>query len=298
VSEPDTVGTATAEQASADMGAPVRRARLVVAYSGASFHGFAPAEGLATVLGTLTDAVELVVRQPVSLTGAGRTDAGVHAWGQVVSGDLPADVDLADLVRRLNKLCAPHISVRHAEWAEPDFDARFSATWRRYRYHVWNDPAPNPLLAGVSWHVHQPLDLTLMRAGISPLIGEHDFSSFCRKPRLAKAGTADATGARAEQAAPSMVRIVRDIAWERLDGSPMLRLEITGSAFCHQMVRSITGTLVDVGLHRLSPADVHAILHARDRAFAGQVAPPEGLILWEVGYDGDRWDAQRSHDAT
>ena len=93
-----------------------------------------------------------------------------------------------------------------------------------------------------------------------------------------------------------MVRIVHDVSWQRIDETPMLRLEITGSAFCHQMVRSITATLVDVGLHRLTPADVHAILHAEDRTVAGQVAPPHGLVLWEVGYDGVRWDAPADTD--
>jgi tRNA pseudouridine38-40 synthase len=93
------------------------------------------------------------------------------------------------------------------------------------------------------------------------------------------------------------VRIVHDISWQRVDDSPMLRLQITGSAFCHQMVRSLTATMVEVGLHRITPADVHAILHARDRSIAGQVAPPYGLVLWEVGYDGVRWDAATLHDS-
>jgi tRNA pseudouridine38-40 synthase len=233
-------------------------------------------------MGELTKAVSLVARRPITLVGAGRTDAGVHAWGQVVSGDLPAAIDLDDLTRRINKICAPAISVREASWVASDFDARFSATWRRYRYHVWNHAAPNPLLADVSWHVPQPLDVLLMREAASPLIGEHDFSSFCRRPKVDD-----------DQPPPSMVRIVHAITWEHVDESAMLRLEVEGSAFCHQMVRSITGTLVDVGLHRLTPADVHAILRAGDRSVAGQVAPPHGLVLWEVGYDGLRWDAAR-----
>jgi tRNA pseudouridine38-40 synthase len=216
----------------------------------------------------------------VQLTGAGRTDAGVHAWGQVISCDLPAETDLEALMRRVNKLCAPTIAVREGEWAADDFDARYSATWRRYRYHVWNDPAPNPLLSATTWHVQAPLDLVLMNAAVSPLIGQHDFASFCRKPKVAP-----------DQPVPSMVRIVRHVGWSRVDDSPLLRLEITGTAFCHQMVRSITGTLVDVGLGKLTPADVHAIVNARDRSVAGQVAPPHGLVLWEVGYDGVRWDA-------
>ena len=124
------------------------RAHLTVAYDGREFHGFAANPGVRTVMGDLSHAIETVVRRPVDLTGAGRTDAGVHAWGQVVSGDLPDDVDLDDLVRRLNKLCAPSIAVRDAVWTDDDFDARFSATYRHYRYDVWNAPTPNPLLAG------------------------------------------------------------------------------------------------------------------------------------------------------
>jgi tRNA pseudouridine38-40 synthase len=259
----------------------VRRARLVVSYLGSEFHGFAPNPGVTSVIGELTTAISRIVRQPVHLVGAGRTDAGVHAWGQVVSLDLPAATDLDDLARRVNKLCAPAIAIREAEWVDGDFNARFSASWRSYRYHVWNDWAPNPLLATLSWHVPGDLDLRLMQAATSPLIGEHDFSSFCRKPRVAD-----------DQPEPSMVRIVHRITWERVDDTPLLRLTIRGSAFCHQMVRSITGTLVDVGLHKLTPADVNGILHARDRSVAGQVAPPNGLVLWEVGYDGPRWDAE------
>lgn len=263
-------------------GSGFRRARFVVAYDGSAFRGFAPNPHVATVMGELTRAFSTVVRQQVVLTGAGRTDAGVHAWGQVISGDLPVDADLGGLVRRINKLCAPAISIRQPEWTDDEFDARFSATWRQYRYHIWNDRSPNPLLAHISWHVPDPLEIRLMQAGAAPLIGEHDFSSFCRRPKTAEG-----------QIEPSMMRRLYEIQWSRVDDTPMLRLEIRGSAFCHQMVRSIVGSLVDVGLRRLTPADVNAVLRARDRNVAGRVAPPQGLVLWAVGYDGLRWDAQK-----
>ena len=132
--------------------APTRR-DPTVAYDGSGFRGFAPNPGVPTVAGALGDSIATVVRRPVELTGAGRTDAGVHAWGQVVTADLPADIDLDDLVRRLNKLLAPAVAVRLACWAAADFDARFSAVWRHYRYDVWNAPTPNPLLAGRAWFV-------------------------------------------------------------------------------------------------------------------------------------------------
>jgi tRNA pseudouridine38-40 synthase len=248
--------------------------RLTVAYDGTDFHGFAANPGVRTVQGELIEAVAKVVRRPVELTGAGRTDAGVHAWGQVVSGELPSDTDLADLARRVNKLCAPAIAVRHAAWAGDGFDARFSAAWRAYRYDVWNAPFPNPLLAGRAWHVAQPLVLWAMRAACDPLIGEHDFSSFCRRPRVGD-----------DEAPPSLVRRVLAAGWTTANGDDAhLRFEIRANAFCHQMVRSIVGTLVDVGLGKASPGDIRGILVARDRDAAGQVAPPHGLVLWEVGY--------------
>jgi tRNA pseudouridine38-40 synthase len=246
----------------------------VVAYDGAPFHGFAPNEGVRTVVGDLSAAIATVVREPVKLTGAGRTDAGVHAWGQVVSGDLPADTDLDDLVRRLNKLGAPAIAVRQAEWAGAGFDARFSARWRQYRYDVWNEPVPNPLLAGRAWFVPQPLAVWAMQAACDPLIGEHDFSSFCRRPKVDP-----------DEPEPSLVRRVLAARWVEVD-TGLLRFEIRATAFCHQMVRSIVGTLVDVGLHKATPGDILGILAARDREAAGQVAPPHGLTLWEVGYGG------------
>jgi tRNA pseudouridine38-40 synthase len=248
------------------------RVRFLVAYDGAPFHGFAENEGVPTVLGTFRQAVELVVRQPVDLVGAGRTDAGVHAWGQVISGDLPDDTDLGDLVRRLNKLLGPVIAARGAEWESADFDARVSAIARHYRYDVWNDPAPNPLRAATSWHVPQQLLLPVMEHAGDGLIGEHDFSSFCRRVRVGDG----------EPEKPRTRRIL-SLRWSE-PRPHLLRMEISANAFCHQMVRSIVGTLVDVGLGRIGAGDVTAILRARDRNAAGQVAPPNGLVLWHVDY--------------
>ena len=269
------------------------KARLLVAYDGTGFHGFAPNEGVRTVTGVLTDAISLVVRAPVALTGAGRTDAGVHAWGQVVSGDVPDDTDLEQLVRRMNKLCAPDVAVRGAAWTDDHFDARFSARWRHYRYDVWNAPTPNPLLAHRAWWVHHPLDLHVMNVAAGPVVGEHDFASFCRRVKVG-----------VDEPEKSLVRKVISTAWSDVtatdsglwggeatpyDGSEpqtprLLRFEIRANAFCHQMVRSITGTLVDIGLGKLAGDAVPGILAARTRQEAGQVAPPHGLTLWEVGY--------------
>jgi tRNA pseudouridine38-40 synthase len=256
----------------------LRRARLTVAYDGTSFHGFAEQDGVRTVMGELRVAVERVVRQPVDLVGAGRTDAGVHGWGQVVSCDLPDDTDLDTLVRRINRMCGPAVVARDAGWAEsPDFSARFTATWRHYRYDVWNAPQPNSFLAQTSWHVFNPLSLSTLRLACDPLIGEHDFSSFCRRPRFVPG-----------QSEPSMTRRVMLARWSEVTtdyGPGLLRFEIRANAFCHQMVRAIVGTMVDAGAGRVQAGEMRGILLAKDRHFAGQVAPAQGLCLWEVGYD-------------
>ena len=215
-----------------------------------------------------------MVREQVRLTGAGRTDAGVHAWGQVISVDLPDSTDLADLARRINKLCAPAIAVRSIEPVASDFDARFSANWRHYRYDVWNAPYPNPLLATRAWHVATPLDIVGMSTAARHFEGEHDFASFCRRPKV-DAGAAE----------PTLVRNVLSTGWMVADSDgPLVRFEIRANAFCHQMVRSIVGTLVDVGTGKLASDEIPVIIAAGDRGSARQVAPPHGLTLWEVGY--------------
>jgi tRNA pseudouridine38-40 synthase len=249
---------------------PTLRVRLLVAYDGRGYHGFAPNPGVRTVGGTLVAAMERVLGHPVRITCAGRTDAGVHAWGQVVSFDAAADgLDLDRLVRSVNRQCRSTIVIRDAAIVPPDFDARRSAVSRHYRYTVLNRPVPDPFLAGTSWHVEEPLDLTVMRLACDPLIGEHDFSTFCRVPRGV------------EQA--SMVRTVLDAGWHDL-GEGVLRFDVSASSFCQQMVRSLVGLLVDVGRGRRRAGEVAGILAARDRAGASSLAPPYGLCLWHVSY--------------
>jgi tRNA pseudouridine38-40 synthase len=251
---------------------PLVRVRLLVAYDGSGFHGFAEQPGVRTVGGALREAIERVTRHPVELTCAGRTDAGVHAWGQVVSCDLPADTDLPRLQRSIVKLCGPQLVVRELVVAAPDFDARFSARSRTYRYTVLNREVPDPFSSHVAWHVPEPLELELLHLACDPFLGEHDFAAFCRRPKAA------------EGAEPvSLVRRVREAAWEDL-GEGVLRLEIRADAFCHQMVRSIVGTMVAAGHGTVRAGDIRAILAAGDRNRAAPIAPPHGLCLWSVEY--------------
>lgn len=248
------------------------RVRMTVAYDGSGFRGFAPNPNVVTVGETLQATLEKVLRSSVELTCAGRTDAGVHAWGQVVSFDAPADrFDGLTLQRSLNKLCGPAIVVRDVAVASPAFDARRSATARHYRYTIVNRPVPDPFMAHLAWHVDEPLDLGLLRLGCDPLVGEHDFSAFCRRPKLR-----DGTEA-------SLVRNLRSATWTDV-GEGVLRFEVSANAFCHQMVRSLVGTLVEVGLGRLTAGDLMGILASKDRAEAGPLAPPQGLCLWSVDY--------------
>ncbi len=249
------------------------RHRMVVAYDGSAFRGFAPNAGVRTVGGELTEALERILRVPVDLAVAGRTDAGVHARGQVVSFDAPdGSVDPVALRRSLNSMLAPHTVVREVAPAAEDFHARFSALWRRYRYRLLTAEVPDPFLAPTTWWVPTPLDHHRMADAARELVGTHDFSSFCRRPR--------------DRPDASLVRRVTDARWSQEPGDHgrVLTFEVTATAFCHQMVRSIVGTLVDIGRGRRPVSTIQDALAVADRSVAGQLAPPQGLILWEVGY--------------
>ena len=267
-----------------DEPAALRRVRFVVAYNGAGYHGFAPNDTLPTIAGLLTEVLGKITRTSVHLIGAGRTDAGVHAWGQVVSCDLPADLDLANIAHRVNRMCGPSVVIREATWAAPDFSARFSADWRHYRYTVWNYSVPSPFLHDMSWHVHRPLSLPAMRLACDQLIGEKDFTSFCRKPERVD-----------DRPEASLRRRVTIAKWSDItDDTPtsdtngrVLRFEIRANAFCHQMVRAIVGTMINIGDGSIRAADLGRIMRARDRSVTGSLAPAHGLMLWEVGYPQD-----------
>lgn len=249
------------------------RVRLTVSYDGSGFHGFAPNAGVRTVSGELAGAIGRILRlaEPVALTCAGRTDKGVHALGQVVTFDVPDGVDVDDLARRVNRIVAPEVAVCAPAIVSDDFDARFSAIARTYRYVVWNRPEPDPFRAGRAWHVTSMLDLPALRLACDPFIGEHDFSAFCRA-----ATRADGTPA-------PLTRRVHAADWH--PGAPgELIFTITASSFCHQMVRSIVGTMVEVGLGQRSAGELVGVIRSRDRARAGRLAPPDGLYLAEVTY--------------
>ena len=278
-------GPAEADEATAPV--TTQRWRLVLAYDGAAFRGFAHQPEIPTVAGALRVALERTARlnEPPPITCAGRTDAGVHARGQVVHVDLPSTLpyDGAGLARALNRQLAPEVVVRRAEEVDDRFDARRSALGRSYRYLVWNAPAPDPLLAPVSWHVSDPLDLVSMRTASDVLLGSHDFRSFCRRPP----GT---------DGAEPITRLVTRARWSVDEGPEaadadagagagrLLRFDISANAFCHQMVRSLVASLVEVGRGRQSAAGLFERMRAASREAMPEPAPPGGLCLVAVDY--------------
>ena len=239
--------------------------RLDVAYDGSGFHGFARQPKLRTVQGEVEGALSRIVGEEVRTVGAGRTDAGVHARGQVMSFGTDEALDGGRMVRSLNRMLGPEIAVVGCREAPAGFDARFSARSRVYRYQVLAAPVHDPLRRLVTWHVPEPLDVEAMGAAASAFVGEHDFASFCRS-----------------SPGRSTVRTVLDARWDR-EGD-LLVFWIEAHAFCHQMVRSIVGFCVDVGRGRAEAGSVAEVLASRDRAAARPIAPPQGLILWEVRY--------------
>jgi tRNA pseudouridine38-40 synthase len=260
-----------------------------LAYDGGDFHGWATQPALRTVQGELETALATVLRvSDVSTVCAGRTDTGVHARGQVVHIDVPAEVvtaaaghlegdPLAALNRRLNGLLAPDLRVRRVVAAADGFDARFSPLWRRYAYRIC-DGVPDPLVRGhvLSWP--RPLDADPMNQASSALMGLRDFAAFCT-PR---------------EGAPT-VRTLLELTWAR-DGDVMTAT-VRADAFCHHMVRSLVGCLLAVGEGRRPVAWPSEVMAAVDRDPAVTVVPPHGLTLEEVGYPPDSELAARADQA-
>jgi len=250
---------------------------LLVAYDGADFAGFARQPGQRTVQGELEQALSIVLRRPTELVGAGRTDAGVHALGQMVSfpcGD--AGIDERSLLRSLNALVGDGLVVREVRRARPGFSARFDAVNREYRYRIVPGRVPPLFLRHVAWSTPRLLDVDAMREGAAHLIGERDFKSFC----LTEAAVGRRTFRRMDEI---------DISEEEHLGERCLVVRVVGNAFLRSMVRVVVGTLVEVGTGRRDPAWVADALAARDRGAAGPTAPAQGLTFWHVGYPEDVW---------
>ncbi|HYJ61986.1 MAG TPA: tRNA pseudouridine(38-40) synthase TruA [Actinomycetota bacterium] len=246
-----------------------RTIRMTVAYDGTGFHGWAAQRDpqLRTVAGVLHDHLERILGDRPRLTVAGRTDAGVHARGNVISFPVQGRVTAVRLARALNAALAPEVVVRDAAEVASTFSARFSATAREYAYRIDTAPVPDPFTARFVWHRPGDLHLPSMRAAARTLAGEHDFASFCRHP-----GAGRSTVRRLERATV------------RRDGD-LFALGFRADAFLHQMVRSLVAAIVGVGRGAATIDELARILAAADRhASKGRLAPPRGLTLERVVY--------------
>jgi tRNA pseudouridine38-40 synthase len=240
--------------------------KLTLEYDGTAYHGWQVQPGLPTVQGALEATVKRISGEEVRVIGAGRTDAGVHALGQVANLWTGKDLALDTWQRALNGLLPPDIVVRRVEAAPDEFDARRSAVRKTYRYSMWNAPFPSALERHSVLHVPDPLDVASMAAGATSLIGEHDFSAFRA----------------ADDSPPHPVRRVFEARFTQ--ETHRLHFVITANGFLKHMIRIIVGTLLDVGRGKLSPKDLERILQSKDRQKAGRTAPPHGLCLMEVFY--------------
>jgi tRNA pseudouridine38-40 synthase len=256
----------------------MRTIRLLLGYDGTGFRGWAVQRdpGVRTVEGELSGVLGPMLGGPVLFSVAGRTDAGVHARGQVASFATASAVPVDRIRDAVNGRLAPELVCREAAEAPDRFDARFSASAREYRYRIDTGPVPDPFVARFVWHRPGELDLGAMRAAARVLVGEHDFTSFCRHP-----GSGRPT-------VRNLQRLTVNRSGDRLE------LGFRANAFLHQMVRAITGTLVLVGTGRLTPQGVGRLLDARDRKGTGNVAPPHGLTLERVVYGRASIDKRRS----
>ena len=272
----------------------MRTLKITLAYDGAPFVGWQRQSHGDSVQGALEDALGRIHGGPVAVAGAGRTDAGVHASGQVASAVLDTPHDTATLGRALNAMLPASIRVLGVEDASPGFHARFGAISKTYHYRMANGPLLSPFLGRYMWHVPWALDVPAMQDAAARLVGEHDFAAF------RSAGTDVRTSVR-RITVSTIVDVPRWTPGPAHPGpapdaggdTPVLVYVVEGSGFLRHMVRAIAGTLVEVGSHRLEPARVSALLERPDRALAGPTAPAGGLCLAAVTYRPGAVAAQR-----
>jgi tRNA pseudouridine38-40 synthase len=244
-----------------------RSFRIVVEYDGAKFHGWQVQPDARTVQGELEKALETVTKHKVRVQGAGRTDAGVHAEGQVAGFRLEGESpDPEKLLASLNALTGEDVAVLSIEQVPEDFSARSGVVMKTYRYRIWNARFRSPLQRRTHFHVSSELDVERMSEAARRLEGEHDFTSF---------RAADCTD-------PRPVRTVQSCRVTRQ--GPEIVIEVRGKGFLKNMVRIMAGTLLLAGKGKLGPEDIASILEARDRTKAGPTAPAHGLVLVSIEY--------------
>lgn len=264
-----------------------RTLKLTIAYDGSNYAGWQRQANALGIQQVLEEEIDAIVGAHNALNAAGRTDAGVHAAAQVASITIDHSIPADELLRALNaRLKAGDIRIRSIEEMPGRWDARIYAKGKTYRYAIWNGPQPSPFLRHVVWHVPQALDEARMARAAEALIGEHDFVAF--KGR----GTDVLTTVRrvwSAELVETNIHTDQPIALSPLDaaadaGGKFFRFEISGSGFLRHMVRTIAGTLVDIGRGNMAVEDMRAIIESKDRSRTGQTAPAQGLMLWKVHY--------------
>lgn len=243
------------------------RIRLIVEYDGTNYAGWQRQKNGFSVQQALEEAFERASGQQAAITGSGRTDAGVHALAQVAHLDTHCTIPPEKISYAMNTFLLPDIRIKRSERAEDNFHARFCASGKTYRYTICNAQHPSAIYRNLSCHISGSLDLGAMRSAAECLIGTHDFASFC--------------------AAGSEVKdTVRTIhALTITEEPPFIHIEVTGSGFLYHMVRIIAGTLIDIGLKRISPERMREILAGKDRNIASATAPAQGLMMIAVYYE-------------
>ena len=244
----------------------MRTIKLVIAYDGTDFVGWQRQGKGVSVQGAIEEALTAIDGAPVTLHGAGRTDSGVHALAQVATARIASPIADARLARALNAHLPESIRVTGLSTVPDGFHARFSAVSKAYEYRIWNARTLPPFIRLYAWHIIEPLDLAAMREGTRAVVGEHDFAAF-RSARGVNHTT---------------VRAITAAGWKS-DGAA-LTFEIAGTGFLRYMVRSLVGTLVEIGRGARPPGDMARLLASGDRSAAGRTAPALGLFLVKVDY--------------
>jgi tRNA pseudouridine38-40 synthase len=244
----------------------VRNLKLTIAYDGTDFHGWQVQPQLRTIQGELETALQKLFNHDVHVTGSGRTDAGVHAHAQVANVQTIRTMDTDAVLRGVNALLPIEIRVQAVEEVSEEFHARRSARSKTYEYHVWRHSIASPFKCRYVYPFRYPLDADAIDRGTAYFIGTHDFTSFC----AAATEIEDRT------------RTIFEASWHRSEETWVFR--IRGNGFLQYMVRTITGTLLEIGQRRRQPEDVSEIFHGRDRRLAGPSLPAQGLHLIEVEY--------------
>jgi tRNA pseudouridine38-40 synthase len=265
--------------------------KLTIAYDGTDFHGWQIQPGQLTIQGLLTEVLRQLTQESVVVYGSGRTDTGVHAWGQVANFSTQSALTPDDFERGLNALLPPAVRIRAAEEAGPDFHARWQAQAKTYIYRIYRGHVVPPFQWRYVLHEYGPLDFAAMSEAARAFVGEHDFTSFAAssgseevdQDRVMTRAIYQSELMACASTAPSPALLLSDLPWS-LPGPDEWVYVIRGKSFLRHMVRKILGALLDVGRGRSQPSDIPRLLGLRERAQSGPTVPPQGLCLLSVEY--------------